>query len=430
MQSCGESLRLLQGARRGSAFWNACIANCTYKKAKKHFIDANLGVTNFSYFLAETQYAGKIEPRQLLIVDEAHNTPDELSKFIEVNVTEQFCKNFLGITLLDKSTQLQTIRWIQDVYMPKLEVKVLHFEKNLESYVNLKSKIESGEFASLAKKYEILDKHACKMRRFLKIWDKNNWVMDEQFSSERNARKIQFKPIDVAEYAPDMLHKFGEYCLYMSATILDEVAFAQLLGIQPDHVESARIPSPFPLENRPIIYSPIGKMSASHIDASLPKLVQAVKMILEAHPNEKGIIHTNSYKIANHIKRNLRSKRLLVHNSETRDSTLQEHTKSKHPTVLLSPSMTEGVDLQGDLSRFQIICKVPFPYLGDKLIRKKMNKWKWWYDLQTAKTVIQAVGRSIRSDTDSAVTYILDSSWERFYGNNKKLFGPEFSKNH
>ena len=144
--------------------------------------------------MAETQYAGKIEPRQLLIIDEAHNTPDELSKFIEVNVTERFCKSFLGIKLIEKSTQLQTIKWIQEVYMPKLEVKVLHFEKNLEKYTNLKDKIESGEFASLAKKYEILDKHACKMRRFLKIWDKNNWVMDEQFSSERNARKIQFKP--------------------------------------------------------------------------------------------------------------------------------------------------------------------------------------------------------------------------------------------
>ena len=84
--------------------------------------------------------------------------------------------------------------------------------------------------------------------------------------------------------------------------------------------------------------------------------------------------------------------------------------------------MTEGVDLKDDLSRFQIICKVPFPYLGDKLIRKKMNKWNWWYDLQPAKTVIQSVGRSVRSETDTAVTYILDSSWERFYKKNHSYY--------
>ncbi len=428
VQSCGESLRLLQGAKKGSAFWNACISNCVYKKAKKDFIAAQQGVTNFSYFLAETQYAGKLEPRQLLIVDEAHNAPDELSKFIEVNVTEQFCKSFLGIDLIHKTTPLQTIKWIQEVYMPRLEVKVLHFEKNLEAFTNLKQKIESGEFASLAKKYEILDKHACKMRRFIKIWNADNWVMDEQFSPERNARKIQFKPIDVSTHAGEMLHKFGEYCLFMSATILDSSAFTKLLGIEESAYNSCKIISPFPLENRPIVYSPIGKMSAAHIDSSMPKLVKAIKLILEAHPKEKGIIHTNSYKIANYIKRNLRTSRLLIHNSDTRDQVLKKHESSSKPTVLISPSMTEGVDLQGDLSRFQIVCKVPFPYLGDKLIRKKMNKWSWWYDLQTAKTVIQAVGRSVRSDTDSAVTYILDSSWERFYGKNKKLFGPEFKR--
>jgi ATP-dependent DNA helicase DinG len=426
MQSCGESLRLLQGAQKGSAFWNACISNCVYKKAKKQFIEGNLGVTNFSYFLAETQYAGKLEPRQLMIIDEAHNTPSELSKFIEVNVTEQFCKSFLGIELVGKLTQLQTIKWVKEVYMPKLETKVSHFEKNLERFTNLKEKIEAGEFASLAKKYELLDKHACKMRRFLKIWDNDNWVMDEQFSNEKNLRKIQFKPIDVAEYAPDMIHKFGDYCLFMSATILNESAFSQLLGIEKDDYSSIRIESPFPVENRPIIYSGIGKMSANEIQASLPKLKQAVKAILDGHKNEKGIIHCHSYKIAWYLKKNIRSKRLLIHDSSDRDEVLRKHINSKEPTVLLSPSMTEGVDLHGDLSRFQIICKVPFPYLGDKLIRKKMNKWKWWYDLQTAKTVIQSVGRSIRNEKDTAVTYILDSSWERFYNKNKSLFGPEF----
>ena len=96
------------------------------------------------------------------------------------------------------------------------------------------------------------------------------------------------------------------------------------------------------------------------------------------------------------------------------------------PTVLLSPSMQEGVDLKGDLSRFQILCKVPYPYLGDKLVKKRMNRWQWWYPLQTAKTIVQSVGRSVRSDTDSAVTYILDSDWERFYSRNKALFPKGF----
>ena len=87
--------------------------------------------------------------------------------------------------------------------------------------------------------------------------------------------------------------------------------------------------------------------------------------------NEKGIIHCHSYKVASYIKNNIRNSRILIHGSDNRDTILEKHKKSRKPTVLISPSMTEGVDLKGELSRFQIICKVPYPYLGDKLIKKR-----------------------------------------------------------
>jgi len=88
--------------------------------------------------------------------------------------------------------------------------------------------------------------------------------------------------------------------------------------------------------------------------------------------------------------------------------------------------MTEGVDLVDEASRFQIICKIPYPYLGDKLVKKRMNKWKWWYPLQTTKTIVQSVGRSIRSETDFAVTYILDGDFSKFYYRNTYLFPESF----
>ena len=118
----------------------------------------------------------------------------------------------------------------------------------------------------------------------------------------------------------------------------------------------------------------------------------------------------------------------MTHNPTNRDQVLYDHINGKKPTVLLSPSMTEGVDLKGDASRFQILCKVPYPYLGDKLVKKRMHKWKWWYPLQTIKVVIQSVGRSIRTKEDQAITYILDSDWERFYSRNNELFPEDFKK--
>ena len=214
----------------------------------------------------------------------------------------------------------------------------------------------------------------------------------------------------------------------MSATIMDPKIFMKTLGLPEDETCFISLPSPFPKENRPIIFSPVGSMSARAIDYTLPKLAEAVKAILEHHKGEKGIIHCKTYKIANYLKNNIKSSRILTHDSTNRDAILERHTRSKKNTVLLSPSMTEGVDLADDVSRFQIICKVPYPYLGDKLVRKRMNKFKGWYELQTAKSIVQSIGRSVRSDVDHAVTYILDGDFDRFLNRNGNVFSNDFKE--
>jgi Rad3-related DNA helicase len=387
-----------------------------------------MGVTNFSYFLHETKFSGKIPKKQLLVVDEAHNLPEELSKFIEVTFSEKFAKDVLGRQLPQNLTPKKFIEWVRSEYYPELLAKRTAFENGLKKYAGLEEKLQSGEMVKLMRRLDLLTSHESKVSVFLRIWDNDNWLMEEIPAEEKTGRKIQFKPIDIAPYTLDHIHKYGQFVLFMSATVLDTNGFKLLCGIDPNQTTEIIIPSPFPHENHPILYVGVGSMGSADIESTLPKLTEAVKEILKEHRDVKGIIHCSSYKIAWHLKKNIKSNRLLIHDSFDRDTVLSKHMTSKEPTVLLSPSMTEGVDLKDDLSRFQIICKVPFPYLGDKLIRKKMNKWDWWYDLQTSKTLIQSVGRSVRNENDKAVTYILDSIWERFYNKNKHLFPENFKK--
>jgi Rad3-related DNA helicase len=96
--------------------------------------------------------------------------------------------------------------------------------------------------------------------------------------------------------------------------------------------------------------------------------------------------------------------------------------------VLVSPSSTEGLDLKDDLSRFQIICKIHWPYLGDKLVKSRMEKYRHWYAYQAVKSLIQARGRSIRTEEDYAVTYILDDAFDRLYSNNLRMFPKYFRR--
>ena len=424
--TCAESGRALRTADKNSRFFKACIFNCNYKQAKEEFLKSSESVTNFPYFLAETTYAGKLTPRELLVIDEAHNAPNELSKFIEIVVTERFSKHALKLIMPTITTQLQAFKWVKEVYGPKLFSHVKHIKNMLEKYVGLKEKL--NEFTSLAKQFDLLDKHSCKLNRFLDLYDSTNWVCNLVPPAGKSGKRIEFKPIDIASYSNEMLFRMAKRVIMMSATILDREAFCELLGIDIKDTAFISMASPFPIENRPIIACGIGSMSSKMIDQTLPKMVLGVQQILENHINEKGIIHCHTFRIAKYLKNNIKSKRLLIHNSHNREKILEKHKRSKSPTVLLSPSMTEGIDLKDNCSRFQIICKIPYPYLGDKLIRKKMNKWRWWYPMTTAKTIVQSVGRSIRSKEDYAITYILDNDWHTFYEKNRKYFPQEFKK--
>ena len=422
--TCADGQAEIRLQEKGSSYWNTCTFNCTYKTAKQEFLDAGLSVTNFPYLLTEAHFNGKIKPHQLLVIDEAHNIETELSKFIEIAVSEKFTKQTLKIDMPVITTHHQALTWITDVYYPKLSSYVQHIQDMLEKYSGIKKSLD--QFVSLTRQLHMIEGHHKRLQDFLRVHTKENWVFEAQQSEFRGLRKLSFKPIDVSEFAHQYLLRLGYKVLFMSATLIQIDKFLEMLGVDPAQAGHLSLPSPFPVKNRPILFVPIGRMTSKEIDNSLPKLTEAVRRILEEHKDEKGIIHTHSYKIAHFLKKKIKSRRLLISTPSNREEVLKKHIKGNKPTVLISPSMTEGVDLEGDASRFQIICKVPYPYLGDKLVKKRMNKWKWWYPFQTTKTVIQSVGRSVRSSSDTAVTYILDADWERFYERNKKLFPSDF----
>jgi len=92
---------------------------------------------------------------------------------------------------------------------------------------------------------------------------------------------------------------------------------------------------------------------------------------------------------------------------------------------MISPSLFQGVDLKDDLSRFQVVVKVPYPDLSERRTKVKLDRDRGWYDWQTALRLVQTYGRSVRSETDHAVTYVLDSNFTRFVAEHRGLF-PEY----
>jgi len=119
---------------------------------------------------------------------------------------------------------------------------------------------------------------------------------------------------------------------------------------------------------------------------------------------------------------NLDNPRLTFNKDSHTPQEMLEIHKKKPGSFIVASGLREGLDLKGDLSEVQIFCKTPFPNLGDRRVQRRKDLQPGWYSYQTALMFIQALGRSVRSEKEKAITYILDKSFERFYLNHKKLF--------
>ena len=94
---------------------------------------------------------------------------------------------------------------------------------------------------------------------------------------------------------------------------------------------------------------------------------------------------------------------------------------------MISPSSHEGVDLRDDLSRFQVVAKIPYGNLSDKRTTQRMASDEDWYQLAASQKIVQACGRSVRSDKDHAVTYIIDALFPYFRKRSGHLFPKYFT---
>ena len=157
---------------------------------------------------------------------------------------QRFCEQVLKLKLPELKTQSQGWKWVSETYAPRLQAHFKHMEKMLEKVLGDTSKIQ--EFAKIAKQFEILDKYNCKLKRFLDVYQKENWIFNFVESSNYSAAKLEFKPIDVSPYIQEMLFRNGEHVIMMSATILDKSGFCQLLGLKEHDVAFLSLPSPFP----------------------------------------------------------------------------------------------------------------------------------------------------------------------------------------
>lgn len=394
--SCGDASRAFAAMKK----FNQCPA-CPYKAAKSRFVSSRVGVTNYSYLLSESTYAKELTPRDLLILDEGHNVEKEVRSWATVSMSEEWVSKELKLRFPPRScTDHTLIEWFRHEYEPALA----SMKRDLEHEVGNAS---GKGVVSLARKLSAVDRMLGNAQR---IFDSS----DVSVLWTRTGADL--RPVTVDELAHEALYSMGKKVLLMSATILDRTEFGRSCAI-PDDAPYLTLPSPFRKEAYGVKFYPVAKVTRAGLDdEGRAKLVRAVKAVLRDNPTSKGIIHTGNYDLTMHLRKELSGDPRMLWQDSSADRTriIREHSDSPLPTVLVSPGMSEGIDLRDDLSRFQVIMKVPWPSLGDPIVKRMSNERPRWYAWMAARTLVQSAGRSVRSQDDWARTYILDSTYGSF----------------
>jgi ATP-dependent DNA helicase DinG len=208
---------------------------------------------------------------------------------------------------------------------------------------------------------------------------------------------------------------------YLSATIIDPA------GADTCPLIFIEMPSSFPKERRPVKVQRVAKMGAKATELDLQAMASFIDNTLIKHNNEKGVIHCVSYSLAEELKARSKYPQMLIsHKPGERDRAIAEFKAAPMGRALLSPSVSTGLDLPDDLCRFQVIAKMPFLNMGDPILKARMENFPDAANLDVARTIVQAAGRGMRSETDHCVTYIADANFGWFYKQNQKFFPDWF----
>lgn len=399
--------------------------DCPYFTAKDIAIAADGAIMNYAYYLAELNHAGGFGSRELLVLDEAHGAESALMGFVEVAVDDAgLARAGIEMRIPSALDPLGLFDFAEDL-VPALIDRSHALEAQLRD-----GRVSEAEAVRRMQLKQWCDGLASRIELLVdsRYEDFVEWTAERRHGPAGSA--LSFKPVTVAAFADSHLFRFGERVLMLSATILDPKTYLRSLGIEEDEAAIVTVPSTFPAENRPIELHPTARLTRHQLERDLPKLAAKVALLMDAHPDQKGVIHAHSYRITDflvqHLSGDRRARIVTHHDSGGRDAALALHVQSEEPTVLLTPSMTEGIDLADDLSRWQVICKIPYPYLGDPQIAARKRVDPAWYDWRTCLTIVQGYGRSVRSERDHAVTYILDADFPAFLERQRARFPTWF----
>ena len=377
----------------------AQVGACPYEMAKHAALSADLACLNTSYWLTEVNGPGRFSKRSgLTIVDETDTLESELMGYVEVNIGSRNAQRW-GIRPPSKVTvESAWGDWCEET------LEALSTARRKAG-----SKKDDVRQAREVKRLSGLQEQVRGLREGLREGELR-WVYTG------NDREISFKPVTVETLGQRYVWKHGDRWLLMSATVISAEQMMESLGWEEDYAV-VRVPSTFDRRNRKVIARANIDMAHRNRETSWPLVGDELVRILKDHPTDRVLVHSVSYALTDYLVKMVIdsgiSRPVFSYSSSSEKGNALDGYLAAENSVMIAPSMDRGVDLPGDACRCQVIVKVPFLNIGDRQVSARLHSYggQLWYVVSAIRTLVQMSGRAVRSETDHATTYVLDSQF-------------------
>lgn len=420
--------------------------DCKFSLAFKKATDAENVITNYD-FLYYMGVANKmLDSRELLILDEAHNLERKMLMLSSHELNREYISVKFGIDIFDpimnnnksvNGLKKDSQYWIDlcDELVGKCRDNIKEIEGDGKETVQ----VTLDEFESDPYKFSNFDyvekqQLETDMKSFNSIslgLKSEDLIIDlpelDKIRDNKMDISADFKPFSVSEDTEELL-KLGNIRIFLTGTLGNMEKFCKWNNLDVNETYYIYEKSPFDVSKRPIYADFVGKMSGKrrHVpNWKNDKAILKIKEIIVKYPGKKGVIHTSSNEQAFWIIDELKGYPLIFVGGEDRNRILKDFTESNGDEILIGASIKDGVDFKGDLCRFQIMFKVPYPQLNEQVIYRK-NLDPSWYYYQAVMAIMQAYGRGIRDKEDWCDMYIIDSDFQKLFDFNRRFFNEYF----
>jgi len=386
-------------------------SGCAYFDALKAAQSAQLVTTNYSFWVAQHRYSDGLGKFDMLVLDEAHDAPDELAQALEIEISEYDVETAAGRSFPSGDDPEVWRVWAIPIDQD-LGFDVAALEEHIKELNNYGDRIPHALMRELHFKKSVLGKvHVLATME-------GAWVI------ERELHAMKAAPVFPAPYAEEFLFLNIAKIVLVSATVKEKTL--ELLGVAPAQMEYHEYPSLFPTHRRPVTHVPTVKAHHKWSDVEQRTWVRRIDQVLARRLDRKGIIHTGSYQRRDLILTHTEYRDIMLFNDGTNTRQIVERfRRADAPCVLVSPSLTTGWDLPYDECEYAIIGKVPFPDTRSKITKARDEADKEYGPYCAIQTIVQAAGRGMRSADDQCEILILDDQWMWFWPRYKK-FAPQW----